>query len=151
MPDANIQFKLMPLDPALAKQRIAADIAAGVARANVPDSTIDRHAALYGQMLEDIKHEGMTAFTEAPKTEAPATSVRDMPMNYRDGTNGLAMRPEYKGKSTMDLIREVARTATTGARSRFAGLNVGDVFTVVGGTASASRCGSRSCRSASTA
>ena len=71
--------------------------------------------------------------TEAPKAEALAQSVRDMPMNYRDGTNGLAMRPEYKGKSTMDLIREGARTATTGARSRFAGLNVGDVFTVVGG------------------
>lgn len=70
---------------------------------------------------------------EAPKAEAPAASVRDMPMNYKDGTNGLAMRPEYKGKSTMDLIREGARTATTGARSRFAGLNVGDVFTVVGG------------------
>ena len=72
---------------------------------------------------------------EAPKAEAPKAepSVRDMPMNYKDGTDGLAMRPEYKGKSTMDLIREGVRTATTGARSRFAGLNVGDVFTVVGG------------------
>lgn len=90
-----------------------------------------RAALIAGGYAE--KNEGL--FSSWTKAEAPKaeTSVRDMPMNYRDGTNGLAMRPEYKGKSTMDLIREGARTATTGARSRFAGLNVGDVFTVVGG------------------
>lgn len=58
-------------------------------------------------------------------------SVRDMPMNYKDGTNGMRMRPEYAGKSTMDLIREGVRTATTGAIGRFKGLKLGDVFTVV--------------------
>lgn len=62
IPDANIQYKLMPLNPALAKQRIASDIAAGISRANVPDSTIDRHSGLYKQMLEDIKTEGMISY-----------------------------------------------------------------------------------------
>ena len=53
-------------------------------------------------------------------------------MYYKDGQEGMAMRPEYRGKSTMDLIREGVRTATTGAIGRFRGLKVGDVFTVVG-------------------
>jgi len=76
-----------------------------------------------------------TAPGEWMKTEAPAQtqrSVRDMPMNYKDGTNGMRMRPALVGKSTMDLIREGVRTATTGALERFRGLKVGDVFTVVG-------------------
>ena len=36
IPTANIQYKLMELNPELAKQRIKADIAAGKNRANVP-------------------------------------------------------------------------------------------------------------------
>lgn len=64
IPTANIQYKLMELNPELAKQRIRADIAAGKNRANVPDSTIDRHAEAYKQMLEDIKNEPITPFSE---------------------------------------------------------------------------------------
>ena len=62
IPDANIQYKLMELNPELAKQRIKADIAAGKNRANVPDATIDRHAESYTQMLEDIKSEPISNF-----------------------------------------------------------------------------------------
>ena len=46
IPTANIQYKLMPLDSKLAKQRVKADIAAGKNRANVSDATIDRHAEI---------------------------------------------------------------------------------------------------------
>ena len=62
IPTANIQYKLMELNPELAKQRIKADIASGKNRANVPDSTIDRHADSYKQMLEDIKNEPISEY-----------------------------------------------------------------------------------------
>lgn len=64
LPNANIQYKLMELNPELAKQRIKAQIARGENRANVPDSTIDRHAESYKQMLEDIKSEPITKYKE---------------------------------------------------------------------------------------
>lgn len=66
IPTANIQYKLMELNPELAKQRIKADIAAGKNRANVPDDTIDRHAESYKQMLEDIKNEPISNIEEEP-------------------------------------------------------------------------------------
>ncbi len=78
LPNANIQYKLMPLDAELAKQRIKSDIAAGVSRASVSEETIDRHAASYKQMLEDIKEESITnydaelAALEGGKVETPA-------------------------------------------------------------------------------
>lgn len=62
IPNANIQYKLMELNPELAKQRIKADIAAGKNRANVSDATIDRHAESYKQMLEDIKNEPISNY-----------------------------------------------------------------------------------------
>jgi predicted kinase len=65
LPDAKIQYKLMPLNAELAKQRIRADIKAGVNRADVPDSTIDRHAESYREMLEDIKSEDMTNYDDS--------------------------------------------------------------------------------------
>jgi hypothetical protein len=34
-------------------------------------------------------------------------------MNFKDGDKGYAMRPEFEGKSTMDLILSGDRTATT--------------------------------------
>ena len=69
IPAANIQYKLMELNPELAKQRIKEQIARGEARANVPDSTIDRHAESYKQMLEDIKNEPITPFIDKPTVE----------------------------------------------------------------------------------
>lgn len=70
----DIQYKLMPLNPEVAKQRIKKDIADGVDRANVPDSTIDRHAKLYTDMLNDIKEEGMTEFKESAIMPTPVSS-----------------------------------------------------------------------------
>lgn len=64
IPTANIQYKLMELNPELAKQRIKAQLARGENRANVSDSTIDRHAESYKQMLEDIKNEPISPFID---------------------------------------------------------------------------------------
>ena len=69
IPNANIQYKLMELNPELAKQRIKAQIARGENRANVSDETIDRHAESYKQMLEDIKSEGITNYDTETTTE----------------------------------------------------------------------------------
>jgi len=62
IPDVSLEYKLLELNPELAKQRIKAQIERGENRANVPDSTIDRHALLYKEMLEDIKEEPLTPF-----------------------------------------------------------------------------------------
>lgn len=62
IPNANIQYKLMELNPELAKQRIKAQLERGENRANVSDETIDRHAASYKQMLEDIKSEPISNY-----------------------------------------------------------------------------------------
>ncbi len=57
--DVNFKYKLMPLNPELAKQRIKKDLQEGKDRADVPDSTIDRHTKSYNQMLVDIKNENI--------------------------------------------------------------------------------------------
>ena len=89
IPTANIQYKLMELNPELAKQRIKAQIARGENRANVPDSTIDRHAESYKQMLQDIKSEPITEYKELgskqdiegfkkfTKSESPVVNIND--------------------------------------------------------------------------
>ena len=64
IPNANIQYKLMELNPELAKQRIKTQLERGENRAAVSDETIDRHAASYKQMLEDIKNELITEYKE---------------------------------------------------------------------------------------
>lgn len=80
VPNANIQYKLMPLNPDLAKQRIKADIQAGVNRANVSDATIDRHTEAYKQMLEDIKDEPITPFiSNATTVDTSTTPVSAAP------------------------------------------------------------------------
>ncbi len=72
IPTANIQYKLMELNPELAKQRIKAQIARGENRANVSDETIDRHAESYKQMLEDIKSEPISNFEITPQQKQQA-------------------------------------------------------------------------------
>ena len=64
IPDVSLEYKLMPLNPALAKQRIRTQIERGENRADVPETTIDRHAKLYKEMLKDIKEEPLTPFEE---------------------------------------------------------------------------------------
>jgi predicted kinase len=78
IPNANIQYKLMELNPELAKQRIKAQIERGENRANVPDSTIDRHAESYKQMLEDIKNEPISNFEKNIREEI----ITDLLANY---------------------------------------------------------------------
>jgi predicted kinase len=75
LPNANIQYKLMELNPELAKQRIKAQIERGENRANVSDETIDRHAKSYKQMLEDIKNEPISNFEIAPQQKQQALQV----------------------------------------------------------------------------
>lgn len=72
IPDANIQYKLMELNPELAKKRIKAQLERGESRAAVSDETIDRHAASYKQMLEDIKNEPISNFELTPQQKQQA-------------------------------------------------------------------------------
>jgi len=75
IPSANIQYKLMELNPELAKERIKAQLARGEDRAAVSDETIDRHATLYRQMLEDIKSEGISNYDVQQSTNTPNNSL----------------------------------------------------------------------------
>ena len=85
IPNANIQYKLMELNPELAKQRIKAQIARGENRANVSDENIDRQAGTYKQMLEDIKSEGITNY-DTKTTENIGIEESD-PVKNRIGEN----------------------------------------------------------------
>jgi hypothetical protein len=54
-----------------------------------------------------------------------------IPMNFEDGTGGRIMRPEFKGKSTLELIKEGNRTATSRDRSKSYNqqdIKVGDII-----------------------
>lgn len=54
-----------------------------------------------------------------------------IPMNFKDGTGGRKMRPEFKGKSTLELIKEGNRTATSRDRSKSynqQNIKVGDII-----------------------
>lgn len=75
IPTANIQYKLMELNPELAKQRIKAQLERGESRAAVSDETIDRHAASYKQMLEDIKNEPISNFELTPQQKQQAKQL----------------------------------------------------------------------------
>jgi len=88
LPNANIQYKLMPLNPELAKQRIKAQIERGENRANVSDETIDRHAESYKKMLEDIKSEDISNYdsTATINTEKALAWVKE-----RFGENSVSI------------------------------------------------------------
>lgn len=51
-----------------------------------------------------------------------------MPMSFKDGTNGERMRPEFKGKSTMDLILSGHRTATSRSVDAAKGIKKGMII-----------------------
>lgn len=82
VPNASLEYKLLPLNAELAKQRIKADIDSGKNRAAVPDSTIDRHAVLYKEMLEDIKQEPLTDFDSKPVSSQMA-NAQQMALYYQ--------------------------------------------------------------------
>jgi predicted kinase len=75
IPTANIQYKLMELNPELAKQRIKAQLVRGENRAAVSDETIDRHTASYKQMLDDIKNEPISNFEITPQQKQEAQQL----------------------------------------------------------------------------
>jgi predicted kinase len=77
LPNTKIEYKLLELNPELARQRIKSQIERGENRANVPDSTIDRHALLYKEMLEDIKSENISKFQE-PLTSEQSKNINDL-------------------------------------------------------------------------
>lgn len=98
IPTANIQYKLMELNPELAKQRIKADIAAGKNRANVPDATIDRHAESYKQMLEDIKSEPISNFEITPQQKQDAQRIYS---RYLESLNKPNTNPILQGNQNI--------------------------------------------------
>ena len=75
IPNANIQYKLMELNPELAKQRIKAQLERGENRAAVSDSTIDRHAESYKQMLIDIQNEPISSYELTPQQKQQAQQL----------------------------------------------------------------------------
>lgn len=48
----------------------------------------------------------------------PGMNMKKIVMNFKDGDGGRRMRPEFAGKSTMDLIKSGDRTGTTRDWSR---------------------------------
>lgn len=55
---------------------------------------------------------------EAPSNYVKAEPKYRIPMNFEDGTGGRRMRDEFRGKSTLELIKEGKRTATSRDRSK---------------------------------
>jgi predicted kinase len=99
IPNANIQYKLMELNPELAKQRIKAQIEKGENRANVSDETINRHAQAYQQMLEDIKEEPLTEFNDSPNLIGNE--------NYDDLINSSSLIPGLSVTTQTSLVRSI--------------------------------------------
>lgn len=51
-----------------------------------------------------------------------------MPMNFRDGTGGRKMRPEFADKCTIDLVISGDRTATSRSLKAQKGIKKGDTI-----------------------
>lgn len=94
-------------------------------------SDISQARAIFEILEEAGMWRGLRGASDAARSAAGAKV--SMPMYFKDGTRGLRMSPEHRGKSTMDLIIEGKRTGTTrGSLNQFKGpdgktLRVGDV------------------------
>jgi predicted kinase len=114
IPNINIQYKIMELNPELAKQRIKAQLERGENRANVSDETIDRHAASYPQMLMDIQEEGMSEYISPNQPPAqtdikqgveelfrlrPELSAIGTPQQYTEYINAI-----FPGSTVKDIL-----------------------------------------------
>jgi hypothetical protein len=83
----------------------------------------------FPRILTEIRKE--LSENSTPVATKSVASKATLSMNYADGTDGMRMRPEFAGKSTMDLIASGDRTATTRSSiGAFKGVKNGDVFTV---------------------
>ena len=82
------------------------------------------------EVIDDIK--GKPPKITEPTNEKPdETSLApkiSMPMHFKDGTGGRKMRPEFRGKSTMDLILSGDRTATSRSPKAQEDVKKGDVI-----------------------
>lgn len=90
-------------------------------------------SAFGNQSLTEVKGGSLDIKPELVKSQAskPASTI-NMPMYYRDGQDSEhKMVPEFKGKSTFELIQSGDRTATTGSKNRFNGITKGTQFNVV--------------------
>jgi predicted kinase/LysM repeat protein len=113
IPDISIQYKLMPLNANISKQRIKAQIEKGENRANVPDSTIDRHVLLYKEMLNDIKEEAMTSFDTNKIPENVNTTIQEIEGLIFMDIN-LAQLQDQRSKEIADLLaQKLARSTKT--------------------------------------
>ena len=61
------------------------------------------------------------------KVKIPSPTHK-MPMSFMDGTGGREMRPEFRGKSTMDLIYSGDRTATSRSPKAQKDVKKGDII-----------------------
>jgi predicted kinase len=131
IPTANIQYKLMELNPELAKQRIKAQLARGENRAAVSDETIDRHASSYKQMLEDIKSEPISNFeiisqqkqqaqqlySQYLDTIFPDSQVKDIVYHSRFTVDNIKNKERWKNgfysgtKDQADLMADMAESS----------------------------------------
>ena len=102
IPTANIQYKLMELNPELAKQRIKAQLARGENRAAVSDETIDRHAASYKQMLEDIKNEPISNFEITPQQKQQAQQLYSQYLEQNPNGSVEEFKSWVNGKNSFD-------------------------------------------------
>ena len=98
-----------------------------------------RTPKLYAYLKEKVAE--LNVFANSSDIIEPASALNNkpgiikidhnIPMNFEDGTGGRKMRPEYSGKSTIELIKEGKRTATTRDRSKSYNqqdIKVGDII-----------------------
>lgn len=104
IPNANIQYKLMELNPELAKQRIKAQLERGENRAVVSDETIDRHAVSYKQMLKDIKNEPITEYKELGSKQ-DIERFKKFVQNTQNQLNTSTVTSKAS-KETLDKVKE---------------------------------------------
>jgi len=83
--------------------------------------------------IDDQEFADLEQFEPQEETETPTTVTPKfrIPMDFEDGTGGRKMLPQFAGKSTIELIKEGFRTATSRDRSKSYNqqdIQVGDII-----------------------
>jgi hypothetical protein len=81
--------------------------------------------------LFDENQQPKVPVTEIEKEQSLEKPKYRIAMKFKDGTGGRQMRPEFRGKSTLQLIKEGKRTATSRDRSKSYNqqdIQVGDII-----------------------
>lgn len=66
-----------------------------------------------GLLIDSAEKLHIVSSTEETQKPSQVKPKFRIPMNFEDGTGGRKMRPEFRGKSTIELIKEGNRTATS--------------------------------------